>query len=101
VSDDLRRSVEELKRELAGVKTDLHAVNTLQKQTAEATERLTSRFDLFLDRFQEASEMWVQHDTDQLQRVTAVENENAALKEEWRDLTRRVEALEKKSPPAA
>ncbi|MBI3925967.1 MAG: hypothetical protein HY319_10540 [Armatimonadetes bacterium] len=30
-----------------------------------------------------------------------VENDNAALRQQWQDLARRVEALEKQQPPAA
>ena len=39
----------------------------------------------------------ITHDTEQLQRLTAVESENDTLKETVSDILRRLEALEKKA----
>lgn len=115
MSDDLRKAFDEMKKDLGAVKERLGTVEELQRETADrqretanlqakaadATADATRRFDTFLVRFNEVSEMLITHDTEQLQRVAAVERENDALKadftEKWQDIARRVEALEKKA----
>ncbi|MBI3924109.1 MAG: hypothetical protein HY319_01080 [Armatimonadetes bacterium] len=90
MADDLWKAIEEMRQDLAGVKDGLNAA--------------ASRFDTFLVRFNEVAEMLVEHDSEQLKRVTAVENENAGLRQDcavlqrqYADLSRRLEALEKRA----
>jgi len=108
MSDDLRKAFEEMRQDLGAVKERLGAVEdrlgvaeTAIREAREAIQAGTRTFSTFLVRFDEVSEMLVQHDTEQLQRVASVERENAALKEHWQErwaeISARVEALEKKA----
>ena len=108
--DDLRRSLHKLEsqhvaladqqdgmaaqmREMAQKQ---RAMAETQREMAEDTSAMTRNFDNFLARFEEVVEMTVQHDTDQLRRVAAVEAENQKLLE-------RIEAIERRldQSPAA
>lgn len=90
MSDDLRRILGEMRE-------DLRAVHAEQRGIRERMEVAESRFSTFVSRFDEVAEMLITHDTEQLQRVVAVENENAAMRQQWQDLARRLEALEKRA----
>jgi len=111
MSDDLRKAVQELQsamEEVRGELQDLRGIqNVITRQMGEVKDQsaaaegkigsVSDRFQGFREKFNEVSEMLITHDTDQLQRVTAVENENAGLKQTVVDLVRRVEALEKRA----
>lgn len=60
-----------------------------QRQMAEAMLDLNRRFDTFLVRFEEVVEMLIQQDTEQLQRISSLEQESALLRE-------RIEAIERR-----
>lgn len=108
MSDDLRRMVKEMREDLREVRQRLGASERRLERVETALTGMSTtvgevrgdfadagrRFDNFLSRFDEAMEMVVQHDTDQLQR-------NARLEDDLADVKRRVEALERRSPPAA
>lgn len=97
MSDDLKRTIDGLKGSLRGVYERMDKLEDLQRKTAElavATADQTSdvkrHFETFLVRFEEAMEMLVRHDTEQLQRTSTVERQ-------YDELRSRVEALEKKA----
>lgn len=83
--------------EISAMKERMGTVEGLQRQTAEGTSDVKRHFDTFLVRFEETTEMLITHDTEQLQRVARVEQANDVLRQEWADLRSRVEALEKRA----
>ncbi len=100
MSDEIKNKFAEMREDLRAVQAENKTMVAEQKKIQAAMERADRRFDTFLARFDEVTEMLVDHDTDQLQRVTAVESAQAALKEQVQsklaELEQRVDALEKK-----
>lgn len=92
--DDLKAELRATREAMSGVLEGLAQTQKGLAQTQESVETQTRRFDNFIARFDEVVEMLITTDTDQLQRVTAVEQR---LDKELARVWQRIEALEKKA----
>lgn len=94
---DMQRALAQTQTGLAEMHRSVGHVHQVMIATNERIDTGERRFDNFVCRFDEVTEMLVTHDTDQLQRVTAVELEQARLQQEMDEARARIESLEKKA----
>lgn len=107
----MRKTIEELQRELKATARELRAQKTQVRQVRDGLSQALTALDAmvvqqdnaqrhfhnFVGRFDEVVEILVDHDTEQLRRVTRVEDDTARLKQQVSEALLRIQQLEEKA----